>query len=323
MHPLAAADASDSSGAVNVSVVIPAYNAATFICRTLDSVRAQTFTDAETIVVDDGSTDGTADMAQAYFSRHAMCGRVVRQENRGVSAARNAGIRSATGAYVALLDSDDLWYPEKLAEVMAEFMRRPDADLICHDENMTRDGRLVCVLRRRLPRGKVYETLLFGGNLLSPSATTVRRQAALAIGGFDERAEYQTVEDYDFWMRFSREWSIRFLHRVLGEYVLHEQSASRRVVYHHVALERMLGDHLTVYFRSRPDLITRLRARRRMAQVYRSAARQLISYREAVADQRAYVWRMLLANPFEWRNMAVALIWVGVALRRAFVPVHR
>ena len=301
---------------MSVSVVIPAYNAAAFIGRTLDTVRTQTFTDHETIVVDDGSTDGTADVVQAYLMRHAMHGRVVRQENRGIAAARNVGMRAATGAYVALLDHDDLWYPEKLAAVIASFERHQEADLICHDENITRNGKVVRVSRRRPPQGNVYEALLFGGNLLSPSATTFRRDAALGFGGFDERPEYLTVEDYDFWMRFSRARQIRFLNRVLGEYVLVDRAASRRIVFHHAALERMLRDHLSAYSRTHRGLHARLRVRRRLAQVYRSAARQLIAHREAAEDQQAFVGRMLRTYPLEPRNVAVALIWLAETLRR-------
>ena len=160
-----------------VSVVIPAYNAAAFIRGTLDSVRAQTYTQHETVVVDDGSTDDTGDVVQEYFSGHGMRGRVVRQENRGIAAARNAGMRAATGAYIALLDHDDLWYPEKLAAVMGEFDSHPEADLVCHDENITRDGKITRVSRRRMPRGNTYEALLFGGNLCRR-----RRRRSGAIG---------------------------------------------------------------------------------------------------------------------------------------------
>jgi glycosyltransferase involved in cell wall biosynthesis len=298
-----------------VSVVIPAYNSAAFVGRTLDSVRAQTFTSYETIVVDDGSTDGTGDMAEAYFRRHAVRGRIVRQTNRGVSAARNAGMREATGTYVALLDADDLWYPDKLAVVMAEFELHPATDLICHDENVTCDGQVVRTSRRRLPRGSVYDALLFSGNMLSPSATVMRREEALALGGFNERADYQTVEDYDFWMRFSRERRIRLLDRVLGEYVLHERSASRRIVYHHIALERMLEDHLRAYLRSRSGPRARVRARRRLAQVYRSAARQLMAHGEAARDQQVFVGRMMRTYPLQPRNVAVALMWLARTLR--------
>ncbi len=306
-----------------VSVVIPAYNAAAFIARTLDSVRAQTFTDYEVIVVDDGSTDGTSDVASDYFAEHHMRGRVVRQLNRGMAAARNAGMREAGGRYVALLDADDLWFPEKLAAVMAEFDQYPDADLICHDEQIIRDGRVLRVARRRLPSGVLYDALLFRGNLLSPSATTLRRDRALEIGGFDERPEYLTVEDYDFWMRFSRNGRIRFLNRVLGGYVLHDHSASRRIVFHHLALEGMLRNHLDAYLQAHSGLPVRLRAQRRIARVYRSAARQLMGYGEAPEDQRVFVSRMLKTYPFELRNIAVALLWIATAARRLLVPVVR
>lgn len=301
---------------VTVSVVIPAYNAAAFIGRTLDTVRAQTFKEYETILVDDGSTDGTADVARAYLMRHGLRGQVIRQENRGIAAARNTGMRAAAGTYVALLDHDDLWSPEKLAAVMTEFRRHTGVDLVCHEESITREGHVVRVTRRRLPLGNLYEALLFDGNLLSPSATTFRREVALALGGFDERAEYLTVEDYDFWMRFSRERQIRFLDRVLGEYVLVERGASRRLVFHHLALEHMLRNHLNEYLRVHPGVLARLRARRRLAMVYRSAARQLIEYGEQAADQRAFVGRMLRTYPLELRNIAVALLWAAGAARR-------
>lgn len=301
---------------MTISVVIPACDAALFIERALDGVRAQTRPAHETIVVDDGSTDGTADLVLDYFARYGMNGRVVSQQNRGMAAARNAGMHLAVGTHVALLDSDDLWYPTKLAAVVREFTACPDADLICHNENIRRDGTIVRVSRRCLPEGNAYEALLFDGNLLSPSAVVVRREAALAIGGFDERREYLTVEDYDFWMRFSRRFSIRFIDDVLGEYVLHEQSASRRIVFHHANLEGMLREHMDAYLRSHPSPMTRLRVRRRLAQVYRSAVRQLVMYGEGGRDQKVLVGRMLRTYPFEPRNIAVALLWASTALRR-------
>ena len=303
------------SDAMAVSVVIPAYNAARFIERTLDTVRAQTCQPRETIVVDDGSVDGTYDVVQAYIGRHAMKGRLLRQENRGQAAARNAGMRIAGGAYIALLDSDDLWYPEKLAAVMSEFDHHPDVDLVCHDENISRDGRVISASRRRKPKGALYDALLFGGNLLSPSATVVRRETALAVGGFDERWEYISVEDYDFWMRFSRVGRIRFLHRVLGEYVLHNHSASRRIVFHYTALEGMLREHFRAYLGVHPGVAGRLRVRRRLSKVYRSAARQLMTYGESSEDQQVFVTRMLRTYPLAPLNVAVALMWAVKSLR--------
>lgn len=299
--------------------MIPAYNAAAFICLTLDSVRAQTYADYEAVIVDDGSTDATSDVAREYLGNHGMRGRVVRQENRGIAAARNAGIHAATGTHIALLDHDDVWYPEKLAAVVREFERYPDADLICHDENITCEGKVVRTSRRRSPRGDMYDALLFSGNSLSPSATTFRRDKALALGGFDERLDYLTVEDYDFWMRFSRQSRIRFLNRVLGEYVLVDGAASRRIVFHHLALERMLRGHLEAYRRTHRGLHARLRARRRLAQVYRSAARQLMAHQEGALDQRILVGRMLRTFPIDPKNLVIALLWMMRASRRSLV----
>ena len=145
----------------------------------------------------------------------------------------------------------------------------------------------------------------------------MRRNSALELGGFDERREYLTVEDYDFWLRFSRLGQIRFLDRVLGEYVLGDHSASRRIVFHHAALEGMLREHLRAYLRAHSGLGARLRARRRLAQVYRSAARQLIAYGEGAPDQQMLVGRMLRTFPLEPKNLAVALMWMIAVWRRS------
>ena len=300
---------------MTVSVVIPAYNAARFMERTLDTVQAQTFQPHETVVVDDGSTDGTSGVVEAYLVRRLMNGRLVRQQHLGIAAARNTGMRVATGFHVALLDSDDLWYPDKLAVVMDEFERHPDVDLIGHDENISRGGTIVRASTRRLPSGDVYDALLFGGNMLSPSATVMRRDLALALGGFDERPGHLTVEDYDFWLRFSRLHRMRLISRVLGEYVLRDDSASRRIVFHHDALERMLREHLSAYVRSHTGLTTRIRVRRRLARVYRSAARQLIEHGESPKDQEVFVGRMLRAYPFDPRNLVIAMLWMTAMVR--------
>lgn len=299
-----------------VSVVIPAYNAAAFIAATLDSVRAQTFGSWEVIVVDDGSSDSTHEVVERYLARHRLAGRCIRQENKKIAAARNTGMRAARGEFIALLDHDDLWYPEKLETIMAEFERHPEADLICHNENITRDRRLLRTTRNGPASPRMYERLLLTGNTLSPSATVFRNDKALAIGGFRENPEFNTVEDYDFWMRLSRIAKFRFVDRVLGEYQLVERGASRQIEYHHTNMEAMLRDHFQVYFGRHPGWRNRLRIRRRLSIVYRSALGQLMSYDESPEKQRAYLGKMLLTFPFETKNVLRAVVWTAKALRR-------
>ena len=292
-----------------VSVVIPAYNAAAYLEKTLDSVRAQTFTDYEVIVVDDGSTDGTHALAEGYLARHGLRGRAIRQENKKIAGARNAGMRAARGGYIALLDADDLWKPEKLAAVMAEFERHPDADLVCHGEDVCRDGRRLYSTRNGPAVPRMYERLLFKGNALSPSASVFKRDKALAIGGMRENPEFNTVEDYDFWMRLSKTARFHFLSRVLGEYRLLETSASRRIEYHHANLEALLRDHFRALFGEKPSFWDRLRVRRRLSSVYRSALGQLMQYGEDPELQLRYLKRMLAACSWDPKNLGRAAKW--------------
>lgn len=299
-----------------VSVVIPAYNAAEFIERTLDSVRAQTYDSWEVVVVDDGSADGTHEVVERYLKRYGLPGRCVRQENKKIAAARNAGMRAARGAYIALLDHDDVWYPEKLSAVMREFALHPDADLVCHNENIVKDGAVLRVSRNGPAVPRMYERLLFQGGALSPSASVFRRDKALVIGGFRENAEFNTVEDYDFWMRFSRGAKFYFIDQVLGEYQVVERAASRRVVYHHENMEAMLRDHFRSYFGKHPGVCGRVRIRRRLAVVYRSALGQLMDHGESPDRQREYVLRMLRAFPVEPKNLVRTLFWLLSCLRR-------
>ncbi len=186
-----------STGAARplVSVIIPTYNRAAMLVEAVDSVLAQTYRPFELIVVDDGSTDDTADRLKRYADRLT----VVRQANQGVSAARNRGIGRAAGALIALLDSDDLWLPEKLAVQVAFFNRHPDA-LICQTEEIwIRNGRRVNPKRyHQKPSGDIFAPSL-ELCLVSPSAVMFKKTLFDAVGGFDETLP--ACEDYDLWLR--------------------------------------------------------------------------------------------------------------------------
>lgn len=180
-----------------ISVIIPTYNRAWCLPRAIDSVLGQSFRDFELIVVDDGSNDETALVVAAYGD--AL--RVIRQANRGVSAARNAGIAVARGVWIALLDSDDHWLPVKL-ETQLEWLAAHTDYRICQTEELwIRDGKRVNPKKRhRKHGGHIFERCL-PLCLVSPSAVMIDRHLLNEVGGFDE--ELPACEDYDLWLRIS------------------------------------------------------------------------------------------------------------------------
>jgi glycosyltransferase involved in cell wall biosynthesis len=204
------------------SVIIPCYNVADSVLPTLESLRAQTERDFEAIAVNDGSTDTTAEVLRSFAADYPL--HVVEQQNKGLGGARNAGIAVAKGTYLAFLDADDHWQPDKLARMKA-VLAETGADLVCHDEYFERGGKRLRV-HAYGPRTDYFE-LLFEGNCLSPSAVTVRRDAVVGTGGFLEDRRGHGIEDYDLWMRLARAGHrFHFLHEPLGSYVLHETNMS-------------------------------------------------------------------------------------------------
>ena len=188
-----------------VSVIIPTYNRSWCLSEAIDSVLSQTFQDMELIVVDDGSSDETPALLSHYADRL----RVLRQTNRGVSAARNSGIQAAHGDLIAFLDSDDTWQPDKLARQVDFFDRQPDA-MICQTEEIwiRRGVRVNPKQRHRKPSGWIFEASL-ALCLVSPSAVMMRRDLLEEMGGFDE--SLPACEDYDLWLRMSLRYPIHLI----------------------------------------------------------------------------------------------------------------
>lgn len=180
-----------------VSVIIPTYNRGWILKETIDSVWAQDFRDFELIVVNDGSNDNTHDILDLYKEDII----VLQQENKGVSSARNKGIASASGQFIAFLDSDDLWLPQKLSTQVDFFNANPDA-LICQtEEKWIRNGiRVNPKKRHKKLSGDIFEHSLYLC-LVSPSAVMIKRSLFAKIGMFDETLP--ACEDYDMWLRIS------------------------------------------------------------------------------------------------------------------------
>lgn len=227
---------------MQISVVIPAYNRAHSLPRALDSVLAQTSPVEEIIVVDDGSADGSATL----LARDYPDVRVLRQDNRGVSAARNRGIAAARHDWIALLDSDDSWLGHKIERVRAAWLQRPDLVLFHSDETWIRRGvRVNPMKKHRKAGGWIFDRCL-PLCAISPSASVIRRTTLESIGGFDE--SLPACEDYDLWLRLCYRHEVGYIDEALiVKYGGHSDQLSRRYPamdrFRVRALDRLLREH--------------------------------------------------------------------------------
>jgi glycosyltransferase involved in cell wall biosynthesis len=181
-----------------VSVVIPTFNRAMKTARAVASILYQTVTDYDIIVVDDGSKDNTREVLRQFGARIRY---IAQPSNRGVSAARNRGIRESNAPWIAFLDSDDYWLPRKLELQMAFFRTHPKAAICQTQEIWIRNGRYANPKKRhQKPSGDVFEPSL-RLCLISPSAVMLRRSLMEEVGFFDE--DLPVCEDYDLWLRIA------------------------------------------------------------------------------------------------------------------------
>jgi glycosyltransferase involved in cell wall biosynthesis len=205
---------------VPVTVVIPAHQAAAYLPVTLESLQAQTALPEAVVVVDDGSTDGTAEVARRFGAT------VVQQAQRGPGAARNRGIELARTEFVAFLDADDWYAPDKL-ETAVKLLDELDALCLGTDAWIVRDERIEGRKnqKRFVPSALTQEALLRANPIIC--STVVARTAAVrAVGGFDEHADLIATEDFDLWLRMSVREPIAYHNEPLTFYRVHQASLS-------------------------------------------------------------------------------------------------
>lgn len=187
---------------MQISVIIPVFNRPDKIRSALNSVLSQSEPPLEIIVVDDGSTDETTDVLNAYVGRL----KVIRQENRGVSAARNRGIRAARGDWIAFLDSDDAWLPDKLKMAREFHQQNPGYQIFQSEEIWIRNGRRVNPRKKHQKHGGWIFRQSLPLCIVSPSAVVIKKDVLAKVGAFDE--SFPVCEDYDLWLRISRHYPI-------------------------------------------------------------------------------------------------------------------
>lgn len=229
-----------------VSVVIPAYNAEKFIQDTLESVRSQTYQNIEVIVVDDGSHDQTAAIVETFAQRDSRI-RLLRQANAGVSMARNYAIQAARGEYIAPLDADDVWYPQKLEKQVHCFLRSPDSVGMVYAWSADIDIKNAmtggfCAWN---VEGEILIPLLYSNYLGNGSSPLIRRSCFQQVGNYSmtmKAANAEGCADWDLYLRIAEQYEIRVVPELLIGYRQHSSSMSGSVMPLQRSFEIMLHD---------------------------------------------------------------------------------
>lgn len=188
------------------SVIIPTFNRRAFLEKAVNSVLAQSFSDFELIVIDDGSTDSTKGLMALYKDKRII---YVYQKNHGVSTARNKALTLAKGNYIAFLDSDDWWKKEKLEKATEYIERYPDINIFHTEEIWFRNGKLLNQKKKhKKPSGFVYKNAL-SLCCISISTAVIKKGVFETVGTFDETLE--ACEDYDFWLRATNKYEVKLI----------------------------------------------------------------------------------------------------------------
>lgn len=246
----------------SVSVVIAAHNGERFLVETLDSVLAQDQQNVQVIVVDDGSVDGTPEIIARYADRITS----IRQENRGVSAARNRGAVEAAGELIAFLDQDDVWEPGMLSAQVHYLDRHPDSALVYADSWVidavgTVRGRRSSYLRYL--EGDIFDELLQRGNFIPIETTVMRTRIFRELEGFNESLRY--LEDFDLFLRVARKHRIGCQTATLARYRVHDRNLSHQreaLLSEWIPILDALGDADGGLRLDEREVVERLRAQR-------------------------------------------------------------
>ncbi len=207
-----------------VSVVLPTYNCARYVGAAVESVLQQTYKNYELIIVNDGSTDGT-DQALAPYLCNSGNIRYIKQENKGHAGARNTGIRAAAGDFIAFIDSDDKWLPEKLQEQVQAFEEDPEVGLVhCNvygfGENQEARVRGPQLTQEQLQEysGYIFDNLYFRKIIITTTTVMIRKNCIDDVGMFDENMTRYGSEDRELFLRILWKYKARYVNKPLAMY---------------------------------------------------------------------------------------------------------
>jgi glycosyltransferase involved in cell wall biosynthesis len=218
-----------------VSVIIPVYNGEKYILSSIKSAINQSYKNIEVIVVDDGSTDSTAEIVKGIrklSNREKI--KYIYQDNKGAASARNHAIRKSEGQYIALLDHDDIWERDKI-EMQVNYMKKNPDDCLVHTDAgfIDEKGNIIKEMKRPegfYVKGKCFKEL-FQQNKIRTSTVLIKKKCVDEVGGFDENIHY--IEDRDLWLRLSRKYPFGYLDTVLAYYRIHKDNMTNDKIGHY------------------------------------------------------------------------------------------
>lgn len=207
------------------TIIVPCYNSEKSISRTLESIQAQTFDDYECLIIDDGSTDETREACLRFTVDRRF--RYLHKPNGGPGSARNLGIVNSQARYIALLDSDDTWYPDKLERMQAQIQRH-QADICYHNMHVCINGKPTRKVLGRKYRSRNASRALLSEGYLMPTSSVVILSELLKREMFNESPELLGIEDYELMLRLTRhDVRISHLNTCLGNYFIGTDNLSR------------------------------------------------------------------------------------------------
>lgn len=266
---------------IRLTIVIPAFNVERYVADAVSSALSQSLPDIEVIAVDDGSTDSSASRVKAIADPRL---KLLRQENRGLSAARNAGIRAAKGLYIGFLDGDDVWYPEKARSHVAILDRDASVGIVsCYHEYLDERGRPTGQYLTTRKRSPSLRDLLVR-NYLTSSAVC-RRECFERAGLFDE--SLRACEDWELWVRMMHvgNYQARVIPEVMSGYRVRPDSLTMDFEHQISSAQQVVS----IFTRTVPSFTPRRQARA-LAEVYRLTSRKALS-----SGQLKLAWRLVVA----------------------------
>lgn len=228
---------------MKISVIIPIFNRADFIERSLKSVLDQSYSDLEVIVVDDGSTDETFQVVKKFFSDKRL--KYIYQENSGVSSARNLGVSVASFKWIAFLDSDDEWHTNKLLEQVEYHKCNPEYQLIHTEETWIRNGKRVNQPKHYRKKGGEIFLECLSLCAISPSTVLMNKSLFNEMGGFS--TSYTVCEDFDLWLKITSKYPVGLVDMsLINKYAGHDDQLSTKYIAMDLYRVRALNNILNI-----------------------------------------------------------------------------